>query len=100
MKPNTLVLGFYSRDLPVNTLDTLHRRLLRKKSIVLRYILRDRSLEKFAAVDGKLPDLRKDVRIAKPTHTAPCSDDTLFFFLQPQELSAEEYVSLIQVCAT
>ena len=76
MKPNTLVLGFYSRDLPVNTLDTLHRRLLRKRSKVLQYIFRDNSLEKFAVVDGKLPSLRKDP--------------------QDQELSAEEYVSLIQ----
>ena len=60
MKPNTLVLGFYSRDLPVNTLDTLHRQLLRK-SKVLQYIFREKPLEKFDSVDHELPSLRTNV---------------------------------------
>ncbi|KAL5477211.1 hypothetical protein EMCRGX_G023970 [Ephydatia muelleri] len=75
MKPNTLVLGFYSQDLPINTLDTLHRRLLRK-SKVLQYIFREKPLEKLDFVNRELPSLRTN--------------------LEGQELGAEEYVSLIQ----
>ena len=60
MKPNTLVLGFYSQDLPINTLDTLHRKLLRK-SKVLQYIFREKPLEKFDCVNRELPSLRTNV---------------------------------------
>ena len=95
MKPNTLVLGFYSQDLPINTLDTLHRRLLRK-SKVLQYIFREKPLEKLDFVNRELPSLRTNVC------EWLCADryDCLIFMLQleGQELGAEEYVSLIQVC--
>ena len=60
MKPNTLALGFYSRDLPINTLEGLRTRLLKRHKIV-RYLLKDTSVEKYDMVDTRLPPLRTSV---------------------------------------
>ena len=62
MKPNTLALGFYSRDLPVDTFENLHSRLL-KRYRVIRYLLRDQSLDKYEMLRSNLPPLRTSVSI-------------------------------------
>ena len=60
MKPNTLAMGFYTRDMPINTLEALHNKLLKRHKIV-RSLLKDTSLEKYSLIDSKLPPLRQSV---------------------------------------
>ena len=60
MKPNTLAMGFYSNDLPVDTLENLAKKLY-KRSKAVRYIIRDQSLEKYERVISELPELRTTV---------------------------------------
>ena len=60
MKPNTLAMGFYTRDLPINTLETLHNRLLKRHKII-RSLLKDTSLEKYDSINSSLPPLRQSV---------------------------------------
>ena len=57
MKPNTLALGFYSRDLPRSSLNNLQLKV-NKKPEIIRYIIRDQSREKFTQLNAELPPLR------------------------------------------
>jgi potassium/chloride transporter 9 len=75
MKPNTLAMGFYSKDIPINTLEALHSRLLRRHKIV-RSLLKDTSLEKYSLINSKLPPLRQSV--------------------DGQNLSVKDYVGMIK----
>ena len=50
-------MGFYSNDLPVDTLENLEEKLY-KRSKAVRYIIRDQSLEKYERVKATLPELR------------------------------------------
>lgn len=58
MKPNTLAMGFYTKAPPINTLEALHSRLMRRHKAV-RYLLKDTSLEKYDLVNSNLPPLRE-----------------------------------------
>ena len=60
MKPNTLAMGFYTKDMPINTLEGLHSKLQRRHRIV-RSLLKDMSLEKYNLIHNKLPPLRQSV---------------------------------------
>lgn len=60
MKPNTLAMGFYTKDLPINTLETLYSRVLKRHKII-RYLLKDTSIDKYNLVNSRLPPLRKSV---------------------------------------
>ncbi len=60
MKPNTLALGFYSKDIPVNSLSTIRLQLLKKPKII-RSLIKDTSLEKYDTVNNDLPQLRSSV---------------------------------------
>ena len=60
MKPNTLAMGFYTKDIPINTLETLHNKLLKRHKVV-RSLLKDTSLEKYNHINTNLPPLRQSV---------------------------------------
>ena len=62
MKPNTLAMGFYTKAPPINTLEALHSRLMRRHKAV-RYLLKDTSLEKYDLVNSNLPPLRETVSV-------------------------------------
>jgi potassium/chloride transporter 9 len=75
MKPNTLAMGFYTKDIPINTLETLHNKLLKRHKVV-RSLLKDTSLEKYNHINTMLPPLRQSVA--------------------QQGLSVKDYVGMIQ----
>ncbi|CAI7995534.1 Solute carrier family 12 member 9 [Geodia barretti] len=74
MKPNTLAMGFYTKDIPINTLETLHNKLLKRHKVV-RSLLKDTSLEKYNHINKNLPPLRQSV--------------------SEQKLSVKDYVGII-----
>ncbi|KAL5477218.1 hypothetical protein EMCRGX_G023982 [Ephydatia muelleri] len=79
MKPNMVILGLYTSDLPISTMETLHVRLLKRPKIY-DYLFRDKLLEKYRYVDENLPNLRTDPG--------------------EQSLDAAEYISMIQDAVT
>ena len=62
MKPNTLAMGFYTKDIPINTLETLHNKLLKRHKVV-RSLLKDTSLEKYNHINKNLLPLRQSVSL-------------------------------------
>jgi len=93
MKPNTLALGFYSRDLPIDTFENLHTKL-RKRHKAVRYLLKDQSLEKFDMLDKKLPRLETTVRCGVYMYMYMCCFETCCH--KKSQLAYELYVA--QVC--
>lgn len=79
MKPNTLALNFYTTRVPQSTLSNLFVQLSKKPKLI-RALIKDQSLERFQAVNDKLPGLR--------------------ILPEEQELTAKAYVEIIQDAIT
>ena len=73
-------MGFYSDDLPIDTLDNLEEKLL-KRPKAFRYIIRDQSLEKYDRVKSMLPELRTSVSQYLSFVMAKTTGDSLIFGL-------------------
>ena len=60
MKPNTVIFGMYTPDMPTSTMETLHRKLVKRPKI-FECLFRDKLLQKYRYIDDNLPSIRTDV---------------------------------------